>query len=121
MKKRILEHLEENDEVSILEDLMRAVDDYNGLFDGLRVYENDECTLRMFFGDELEDLARAICYGDYNYNDNFLRLDGYGNIETLNEYELEREVLEYKDDIINAFIDLVESGDLNLEDYIDLD
>lgn len=30
------------------------------------------------------DVVLKIAYGEYNYNDNFIKFDGYGNLETFN-------------------------------------
>lgn len=118
MKQRILNYLEENDKVAILEDIARDVNSYNASLDWLDVIENDKYGLEILFGDNLEELARAICYGEYNYRDAYIRLNGYGNLQSLDDNDLEKELLDNEEDIIREFIELVEAGSLNLTDYI---
>jgi hypothetical protein len=52
-----------------------------------RIYNNDEDFLQVCFDGNLDGLARAICFGDYRYNDNYVRFDGYGNLESFNYFE----------------------------------
>lgn len=49
-----------------------------------QIYENDEDFLNTFFYNNADALARAISYGDYRYQDNYVRFNGYGNLETFN-------------------------------------
>lgn len=51
------------------------------------IYANDSEFLEMFFADNVDALARAIFYGDYNYSHNWVRFNGYGNLETFNWFE----------------------------------
>ena len=43
------------------------------------IYENDDCFLDEHFSCP-SDLAKAICYGEYNYNDDYVTFDGYENL-----------------------------------------
>ena len=33
------------------------------------------------------EAIRATYYGDYNYNDEYVKFNGYGNIDSYSEYE----------------------------------
>ena len=44
--------------------------------------------LEMAFGTNVDAVARAIFYGDYNYSHNWVRFNGYGNLETFNWFEV---------------------------------
>ena len=46
------------------------------------IYTNDEEFFITFFSDSPMRLAQAICYGDYHYYHEFVRFNGYGNLET---------------------------------------
>lgn len=51
-------------------------------------YTNDEDGLYMLFNGSdtaLQDLARAIHFGEYNYMDTYVVLNGYGNLESFSE------------------------------------
>ncbi len=51
------------------------------------IWGNDEDFLNTFFGNNPDSLARAIFYGDYNYSHDYVRFNGYGNLETMNYFE----------------------------------
>lgn len=51
------------------------------------IWGNDEDFLCTFFSNNPDSLARAIFYGDYNYSHNYVRFNGYGNLETFDWFE----------------------------------
>ena len=54
------------------------------------IYENDEEFFNLFFpnaGDGLR-VAQAVFYGDYNYSHNYVKFNGYGNLESLDYFEV---------------------------------
>ena len=88
---------------------------YNGMYEEIGgAYEDLEHFLDVSFT-STEDAIRAWYYGEAEYNDDYFRLNVYGNIESLSYDELMEEVEEYKDDIIEDYINLVKDG--NIEDY----
>jgi hypothetical protein len=46
------------------------------------IFGNDEDFFDMFFPNCPMRLAQAICYGDYHYYHEYVRFNGYGNLET---------------------------------------
>ena len=62
-------------------------------------YENTDDELNDMFRTPAEAIAATI-FGDYHYSDDFIKLDGYGNLQSFNEHELskiysEKEVIKY--------------------------
>ena len=54
------------------------------------VYNNDEDFFSTFYpnpGDGLK-VAQAIFYGDYNYSHEYVKFNGYGNLETFGFFEV---------------------------------
>jgi len=98
IKKYLLENFEE------LESTVRALNSYDGCLEHLEIYENDDEFFEMFFDTPLE-LARAVCYGNYQYLDNYVRFDGYGNLETLDEWKYQNELKSRIDEIVNELIE----------------
>ena len=49
------------------------------------------------------DAVRAVCYGEYNYTDEYVKINAYGNLETTNYIQDELEG--YVDDIVEHIID----------------
>lgn len=79
---------------------------YDGSFD---YWENDEEFFERYANDPYE-LARAIYYGEYNFMDEYVKVNGYGNIYSISEYELEKEFDDYKEDIIDTILEDTEDN-----------
>ena len=97
LKDYVLEH----------EDLMRLVMDinsWNGSLEDLVYYENDEEFLEMCFENGLQ-IARAICYGDYHYMDEYVKFNAYGNLVSNSDFGVQQELEENIDEIIEALVD----------------
>lgn len=51
------------------------------------IYSNDEDFFNMFFEDQTLNAVRAVCFGDYEYNHDFVMFDGYANLQSFNSPE----------------------------------
>ena len=68
-----------------------------GYYDN-EIYCNDEDFFSTFYpnpGDGLK-VAQAIFYGDYNYSHDYVKFNGYGNLESINYFEV-RDLCELPD------------------------
>lgn len=61
-----------------------------------------------------DDAVRAVCYGDYNYMDDYVRFNVYGNLESFTEYDYEEELKSYIDEIVDRLIE--EKGNITIYD-----
>ena len=107
-------------DLSTLKDVVRELNSWNACLDYLEVYENDEEFFNMFFEGKPAELARAIYYGDFNYNDNYIKFNGYGNLESLSEYEYEEMLEENIEEITENLIEYVEFISIDNEELDDL-
>ena len=116
MKKENLvkEYLLENEDVLI--SVVQELNSWNGCLDWLEFWENDGYFFDCVFENKL-DVARAIYYGDYNYNDDYVRIDGYGNLVSYTEYEMIEEIKDSIDEIVENLIE-EHDGYLYLSDDI---
>lgn len=99
------------------EDLMSIISDinsYDGSFDDVQWWENDEDFFNTYYADDIMGAVRAVCYGEYNFTDEYVKINAYGNLETTNYIQDELE--EYVDEIVDH---LVEDWD-EFKDTIDL-
>ena len=103
----------ENMETEKLFELVREINWQDGSLDWLDYWENDEEFYKTFFTEKPMELARAINYGEYNYMDDYIKFNAYGNLETVNEYELERELKDAIDDITERVIELKDDIDFS--------
>lgn len=88
---------------------------YNGSTDEINV--NDEEFFNIFFNNNVDEAVRAVCFGDYRYTDDFVMFDGYGNLQSFNEYELKHyldlDEMAYQ---ITAYDDIYNGIDIYLDD-----
>lgn len=74
------------------------------------IYEFDECFINEYFSKPW-DAILSVHYGHVNFTDEYVKFDGYGNLETLSHYELNELIGNYVEDIYDC-------GQYN--DYIDM-
>ena len=70
------------------------------------IFNNDEEFFYTFFENSVISAVQCVCYGDYRYSDNYVKFDGYGNLESFN-YMSQNNLCELPqtmaEDIINKF------------------
>lgn len=108
-KENLLNEIKElllND-LSTLKDVVNELNGWSGCLDYLEVYNNDEEFFNMFFDNNPMEVARAIYYGDYNYNDEYVKFNGYANLESLSDYDYEKLLKENIEKVIDCLIKYV--------------
>ena len=83
-------------------EMVQEINAYNGSMEHLEVYEME------MFNDIMEsfepmEIALKTFFGDFNPNDDYFRFNGYANLESLSEYDLENELLDYENEIIKEY------------------
>ena len=101
-KEKIREYLLNNEETLL--DVVSELNSWNGCLENLEFWENDEEFFNTFFNNPMEAI-RATYYGDYNYNDDYVKFNGYGNIDSYSEYERIEEIKDSIDDIVDNLIE----------------
>ena len=101
-KEKIREYLLNNEETLL--DVVSELNSWNGCLENLEFWENDEEFFNTFFNNPMEAI-RATYYGDYNYNDEYVKFNGYGNIDSYSEYERIEEIKDNIDDIVDNLIE----------------
>jgi hypothetical protein len=59
------------------------------------VYDFDDEFFNVFFSNNPMEAARATCFGDVTWNHPYIRFDGYGNLQSMDEYDVEELCDEY--------------------------
>lgn len=75
-------------------DVMSKYNEYleeNNYYDDRWEY-NDEEFFNVYFNNNPMEVARAVFYGDYRYNDEYVRFDAYGNLESADEWQILDEI-----------------------------
>lgn len=99
--ERLKNYLLENEET--LQDVVREINSWSGSLDWLEYYENDDDFFECYFKDKAE-VARAVYYGDYRYNDDYVKFNAYGNLESCCKYEYIEELKDYVDDVVEILL-----------------
>ena len=99
--KELLENLNYEN----ITEMLHHCNGYGGYFEDLFFYENDDYFFENYFTDKI-DVARAICYGNYDYMEPYVRFNAYGNLESLSSYEMEEEIMGWKEEIVKKYLEL---------------
>ena len=99
IKNYLLNHVNE------IGDIITEINSIDGSLDFLEYWNNDEEFFNTFFYNNPTEAVRSSYYGDYNYCDEYVRFNGYGNLESFNDYDLEKEDKDYIDDITKSFLE----------------
>lgn len=116
IKNYLLDHVHE------IGDIVSEINSIDNSLEYLEYWDNDEEFFDTFFHNDPMGAVRAAYYGDYNFNDDFVRFNGYANLESFNDWELEKEYKEYINEIVNALIEHYQEisiCDDNLKELID--
>lgn len=96
VKAYLLENMEE------LQNVVREVNGWDSSLEHLAYEYNDEEFFNVFFEGKPMEAVRAVFYGDYRYTDDYVKFDGYGNLESASEYKVEEELKENIEEIMDA-------------------
>lgn len=114
-ENEIKEYLLENTDT--LRQVVNDLNSWNGCLDHLEVMEFDDDFFNTYFEGKPMEAVRAWHFGSDNntWNDEYIRFNGYGNLETLTEYAYEEELKGSIDEIVSNLIDYQNHVDLNDE------
>ena len=99
IKDYLLNHVDE------IGDIVIEINSIDGSLEYFQYYENDEDFFNTFFYNNPTEAVRSAYYGDYHYCDKYVHFDGYENLESFNDYDLEKRYKDYIDDIIKSLIE----------------
>lgn len=109
--EKIEEYLLDN--LETLKELVNVINWFDGSLNWLDYQVNDEEFFEVYFNKK-DDVARAICYGNYKYMDDYVKFNVYGNLESCSSYDYEEELKEYIVEIIDALEECLKKD----KDYI---
>ena len=97
------------EKIENLLEMVQEINAYNGSMENLELYEMDSFD-EIMNGFEPMDIALKIHFGEFNPNDEYFRFNGYANLESLTEYDLENELLDYENEILEEYARIEEEG-----------
>jgi len=77
------------------------------------VFVNDEDFFSTFFGNDVIGAVRAVSYGSYNYSHEYVKFNGYGNLESFSCFDV--------DDLCENVETMAEYIADNLQDFTQFD
>ena len=98
-------------DVSLGIGLVNDVNSWDSSLGFLEVFYMDEFN-EVMNGIEPLEIANRMFFGNFNPNDEYFRFDGYANLESLDEYEVEQEIKDYSLEIARRVVELYEEGHL---------
>jgi len=115
-------HKEYNRIGAILLELVTDINQLNDALESFRVYDFDEYFFNTFFENNPYEAFRATFFGNIeSYNDEFIRFDAYGNLESLSDFSYYIELTQYHSEIIDAVTTYQDEIDLpeEITDYLE--
>lgn len=56
-------------------------------------FENSKETLQLLFGDNVDEAIRATQFGEYTYNDDYIKFNGYANLDSYRSHDVYDEAI----------------------------
>ena len=114
-KEAIIDYISNIDNFEEVFELVNIINSYDGTMPSIEYFYNDEEFFNIFFGINTVDAVKAVCFGDYKFEDEFVKFDGYNNLESANRYEVFNDYDFYKKDIADKIIELYDVCDVFLD------
>lgn len=86
-------------------DIIAEINSIDSSLDFLEYWENDEEFFNTFYYLNPAEAVRSAYYGDYNYCDKYVKFNGYGNLVSFNDYDLEKEYKDYIYEITESLLE----------------
>ena len=87
-----------------------------------QIYSNDANFFADVYGGDVMEAVRAVSYGDYNYSHDWVKLNGYGNLESMNvidEDDLCESIDTIAEEVADNFHNYDHLFDLDPDDFED--
>ena len=114
-RNRIIEYIDDIENFDMTFNFIQIINSYDGSLSEIEYFYNEDEFFEIFFGINTMEAVKAICFGDYRYNDEFVRFNAYNNLESANKYEVMLDYNMYKEEIADKLIELYDACDI----YID--
>ena len=104
---------------AVLWQTVTEINCWNNGLDYLDYQKNCENFFDTYFNGRPMEAVRATSYGEYNYNDEYVKFNSYGNLESASENDVIEEMEDSIEDIIDQIMDNYTDIDLD-SDIMDL-
>lgn len=97
--------------VEQLAEIVREVNSWDGSLEDFEYYEMEQLD-ELLHSVEPTEILRMAHFGDFNWNDEMVTIDGYGNLVSISYYEFQAELESNHDEIVERYNELVEDGEI---------
>ena len=102
--EKIREYLLNDEELLI--GIVRDINSYNGSFETIVPYDNDEYTINDLFENNAYNFMERCQYGNYSIQDDYFTFDTLGHIYSCNWDDIVEETICYIDEIIEELLSI---------------
>lgn len=97
--------------VEQLKEMVQEVNIWDGSLEEFEYYEMEQIN-DLFHDAEPLEILRMAHFGNFNWNDEYFTVNAYGNLDSISEFEFEKELKDNHDEIAEHYNELVESGEI---------
>ncbi len=112
---KIIEYITDIENFDMTFELVNIINSYDGSLPEIEYFYNEEEFFEIFFGINTMDAVKAVCFGHYDYTDDFVRFNAYNNLESANKYEVLNDYDLYKEEIADKVVELYDACDIYLD------
>lgn len=98
---------------SELEGMVHECSSYDDSLEEYYYYENDEYFFRARYNDDMMSTVRAVCFGHYNYMDDYVRVNAYGNLDSKSSYDYKSELMDNQEEIVERYAEMLEDNSVS--------
>ena len=111
----IIEYLKEN--IDTLDEICTECNCYDGSLEYYTWCNHDEDFYDIYFKDK-DEVARAVYYGgdNYRYDDPYVKFNAYGNLNTCNEWERDKDLIDGVEEIFDTWFELYKGYSVDCSD-----
>lgn len=104
--------IDEDVSVRDLEYMVRECNSYDGSLEEYCYEVNDENFFNVNFTEPME-AVRATYFGEYQYSDDYVRFNAYGNLKSVSKWDFEQELKDGKDEIVERYAEMLEYNEVS--------
>ena len=100
--EKIKNFINNKDNVNKVYDMIIDINGYNNSLDYLYYYRNNQEFFDTFFYYDTLELLKSVEEGEYNYRDEYVKINQFGGLISGNIYDIYDDYILYIDEIIEA-------------------
>lgn len=104
--------IDEDVSVRDLEYMVRECNSYDGSLEEYCYEVNDEDFFNVHFTEPME-AVRATYFGEYQYSDDYVRVNAYDNLDSKSRYDYEDDLRDGQKEIVERYTEMLEDNSVS--------